>query len=198
MVRLDHFPPSILRLRCSAAGRSVNQAGVTCEALTPWFSAVFSTVSITSHVRGWSLPACHASIPLLGFSPRRVAPMGGTSRLYLPDSQPPHKGDHGNNPMFASRGGDDLQIEFPNQQAVLTLQSYRVAPALAMDCFGQLPSQEVGKPVVGDLAIGDRVVEEAERLLQRCGGIPWVPLGGQGTHGLRPGLLGKPASDNLL
>lgn len=38
---------------------------------------------------GLSSRVCQASMPRLGFSPSMVAPVGGWSRLYLPDSQPP-------------------------------------------------------------------------------------------------------------
>ena len=47
--------------------------------------------------------APYASTPRSGFSPSRVAPVGGASRRYLPVSQPPPSGDQGRMPMPSSR-----------------------------------------------------------------------------------------------
>ena len=45
-----------------------------------------------------------------------------------------------------------------------------------MDSLGQLPAQEVGEAVVGDLAAGDGVVQEPEGLLEGRDRIPGVQL----------------------
>jgi len=45
-------------------------------------------------------------MPRSGFSPSRVDPVGRSSRVYLPVSQPPPSGDQGNSPSpFASAAG---------------------------------------------------------------------------------------------
>jgi hypothetical protein len=119
-------------------------------------------------------------MPRFGFSPSRVAPVGASSRRYLPLSQPPASGDHGSRPIPESRAArHDLVLDAADQEAVLRLQRHRRDEPVGVrdgDRFRELPAEVVREAVVADLARGHRVVEEAQRLLQRRQIIPGVHL----------------------
>ena len=104
-------------------------------------------------------------MPRSGSSPSRVAPVGRSSRVYLPVSQPPPSGDHGSSPSPVDCAGrHDLPLDLADEQVVLRLQRHRAAPARGLgevDDLLDLPAGEVGQPDVGDLAGAHGVVEEA-------------------------------------
>lgn len=76
---------------------------------------------------------------------------------------------------MSSTARNNFRFDFPEQQAVLGLQTNRRVPAPGagdMHGLGQLPPQKVGEALIRDLAPADCVVEEAQGLLQRADGVP--------------------------
>ncbi|KXU19632.1 hypothetical protein VV38_12015 [Clavibacter nebraskensis] len=90
------------RITLVTAGCASSHASETRAELDPCASATRRTSSRIAHVRSWPFRGVNASIPRSGSSPRRVAPVGVSSRRYLPVSQPPASGDHGSSPIPAS------------------------------------------------------------------------------------------------
>jgi hypothetical protein len=94
-------------------GCAATQARATWDDETACASATSATVSRIRQVRSLAFRASQASIPRSGFSPSRVAPVGGTFREYFPLSQPPPRGDHGSSPRPASSAAGTISCSMP-------------------------------------------------------------------------------------
>ena len=145
------------RITDVTAGRSCSQARATWAIGTPRPSA--TAADGVHDVPRALLRRCAARTPrrrARGFSPSRVAPLGRVSRVYLPVSQPPPRGDHGQQPEPGVEAGrDDLPLDLADEQVVLRLQGHRPGQAADVgdaDRLGDLPTGEVRQPDVADLA----------------------------------------------
>ena len=95
-------------------------------------------------------------MPRLGFSPSRVAPVGATSRWYLPREPAAAERRPGQQPDAGVEAGrHDLVLDVAHEQVVLRLQRHRRREAVRLrdvHRLGDLPAEEVREAVVGDLA----------------------------------------------
>ena len=103
-----------------------------------------------------------------------------SSRWYLPASQPPPSGDQGRRPMPASRQAGTTSCSMSRTRRLYcgcSVTGGAQPRGLGdVDGLGDVPAEEVREAVVGDLAGAHRVVEEAQRLLERGQRVPGVHL----------------------